>query len=117
MRVARNTPMKLCIQLRDRALPGNTRIGEYVCLPPHIADAQARVGNVAVVTEMLKAQDVQDAGGWRKLLERNGKLRAMSVAEQKRFEKELEKFAPPPPDRGDDDSQHTESVSTPPTRK
>ena len=95
MASTRNKPLKICLQLRDICnLPRNTRIGEYICLPPHLADGHARAGNVAIVTGVLRPSDIEAAGGWRKLVAQNPKLRAMSIAEEMQINKVHEKYAP-----------------------
>jgi hypothetical protein len=88
-------PLKICLLLRDVAIGGNSRIGDYVGLPPHKADALARTGNVAVVTDTINPADIRKAGGWRSLLESNPKLRAISTAEETRLVKQVEKYMPP----------------------
>lgn len=91
-----NTPLKVCLLLRPGVVPGaNVRVGEYVCLPPARADGLARVGAVALISDVVKTADVKAAGGWRKLLQQNPKLRAMSKNEETRLWEQVERVAPP----------------------
>lgn len=74
--------MKVCI-VTGRGCPGNVKHGEYVCLPPRIADAYARQGSVALLTETIKGSEVIEAGSLKAFLKANPKARVMPVSEEK----------------------------------
>lgn len=95
MKFAGNTPLKVCLLLRPNVTAGNVKVGEYICLAPHEADALGRTGNVAVITKTTRLSDIKEAGGWRALIEKNPKLRELNAAEEKRLDREYEKLGPP----------------------
>lgn len=95
MKFTRNTPLKICLLLRDQGIPGiNVRVGEYICLAPSQADGYGRVGTVKVISDVLKSDDIRKAGGWRKMLEKQPKLRVCDESEEASLWKQLENIAP-----------------------